>query len=570
MCLFRRPVLRWLPHMRFILTPAVAVLFVMMAYSGGALPDIDPSASDDPEIDWASLAVPQERFADIQPVAPGPYTGEGADSVPPGWSKWQDDVHQQCGDMTLVFLNPDLQEDSSGMVHAQGRFFIQFQAVGETADEITRFSFSFGKTTREVNSNEELNCNDSLPETAAGRGTAGAYLLFYRSDFDPSTGFFVPIETQNVPDGEYAAAVHAYTGNDMIGYTEVARAWAMATVKNCNGSSIPNSCPDDEQADIIANDDTMPWPWVLPGDGEQIHGVDGLTIEVLEPIAGDPSPSAFGEDLARARSEAAIEKGVIRAWHNNVEVELEPWIPPARDRDLVPLNDDQDCPANVRSGCEKVIYSQGWKWEGPIECDDLIRVYVKDLNGNEVTKQIHNCRTFGGASTDLEALVDWGVIGSDFKTLDAGDGHRFEMRLENRGGGDAHINLMLDYNETWIDGFWENVADEHEHSEGHDDYGETHVEIKPGQVTTLDIVVKTDKETPKGVYPLKASLEYPRGGVMETMSRSLTLTVDSQVEEATNETEEEEPELEDSPFLGTALILTLVGISAIALRRRHG
>src|SRR5699024_8610886 len=102
-----------------------------------------------------------------------------------------------------------------------------------------------------------------------------AYLPNYRADRDPSDGFFIPVKTMLVPDGIYAAAVHAYDE----GNNELARFWARAIVDNCdNQTASPQEKCDGDAAQLVAHDRTAPWPIVLPGDGEPLDG-HKFTIE---------------------------------------------------------------------------------------------------------------------------------------------------------------------------------------------------------------------------------------------------------------------------------------------------
>lgn len=525
--------------MKYVLAPLVAFLLVVMSY-GGAAGSWAPSTAD-------AGSIPE-------PGAPGPYTGPAevpADWAAEGWRSWADDDDEfaQCGPVKLVFLNPDLQEDDNGIVQAQGTFFIQFQAVAPpdaNVDEITRFSFSFGKGDPALDNNPTLNCNESLPDTQLGKGTAGAYLLFYRSDFNSEDGFFVPIETWNVPDGDYAAAVHAYTGDDLTGYTEVGRGWTYATVDNCVGQSLPNSCPNDTDEDRLSKDRTMPWPIVLPADGEQTNDVNGLTIEFAEKMQDD----------------------TVKASIDGEEVTLSEWTPPERDTDLMPLNDETDCPVQVRSLCETKVYGVGYKWEGQIGEKALIRVVGKDLAGNEVTKQIHRGSGVAGGTVSLQdPEIDFSVRSADSQTIQAGDDHPFLLRLDNIGGADAHVNLMLDYNETSIQAKWQGVENLHDHS---GTTGETHVQIAPGEQTELNVIVTSTTQTPEGTYPITAILEYPVAGVMVTKSRELFLNVDSDVKQVeVDNVTEDEPVVEDSPAAGFSVaVLGVVGALAVGLRRR--
>lgn len=526
--------------MKNVLAPAVAILLVAMTVGTvGANGPIEPTSAADPI-----------RYAGV----PGPYTGP--DEVPAelaeqGWRSWGNDEFTQCGKLKLVFLNPDLQTQDDNKVHAQGTFFIQFQAVDTTGEaiEVTRFSFSFGKTHDVLDDNPTLNCNESLPENPMGQGTAGAYLMFYRSDFSSEDGFFVPIETRNVPDEEYAAAVHAYTGDSIVGYTEVARGWTRAVVDNCVGQSLPNSCPNDSSEDSLAKDRTMPWPIVLPGDGIQTNDVAGLTVEFPE----------------------AMNAETVRAWVGGQEVPLSEWTPPPRDVDLVPLNDEDPCPAQVRSVCETKIYGPGFQWIGNIPDGSIIRVEGADVAGNLVTKQMHlGSGVLGGTVALQNPEIDFEVRGPDTKVVNAGDSHPFEMRLKNIGGADAHVNLMLEYNKTFMNAKWETVENIHSH-EG--TTGETHVQIAPGEQTDFVVRVTSTAETPKGTYPVRAVLEYPVAGEMIVKTRDLFMTVDSVVTleeyEALQNTTEDKPKIEESPGLGIPLVAVgIIGALAVMVRRR--
>src|SRR5688500_8180847 len=64
-----------------------------------------------------------------------------------------------CGDIQLVFVNPDLQPGEDGIIRASGQFFAQFQAIGADADKITTFGFSFGPDSVEF---DEAACSQPL------------------------------------------------------------------------------------------------------------------------------------------------------------------------------------------------------------------------------------------------------------------------------------------------------------------------------------------------------------------------------------------------------------------------
>lgn len=526
-------------------TPFVAALVAALVLGGSAA-----GLGSDPEASVPSI----ETTLPTNDV--GPFTAADV-PVPQGWNEWgyraDDDVHNQCGDLKLVFLNPDLQENEDNVIEASGTFFIQFQAVGEKAEEITRFSFSFGKG-HEAMEDETLNCNLMPVPSQVGGGVTGAYLLFYRSDFSADDGFFVPIETKNVPDGDYAAAVHAYTGNDITGYTEVARAWALATVDNCVGESLPNSCPNDTQDQLLSKDKIKPWPMILPGDGEQTNNIGGLTVEFAEEVNTE----------------------TIKVSVNGEEVPAEDWTPPERDTDLVPLNDEDDCPATVRSVCERKVYGSGFNWPGTVQVGDILRVEAEDMSGNLVTKQIHYGFTSGGASSAEGALLEFTARGPDAITVNAGKTATFELKMKNVGTAEAHVNLLLDYNESKeVKARWTNVVDDH-HAGGDAPNGETHIMIEPGSTSEMDVVVETTEGTPKGVIPIKAILEYPSAGETKTSEYELFLTVDSVIteeqfeEEFQNRTKNQTvEETEDSPGPSVFVVVGVIGLLAVVASRRR-
>jgi len=418
-------------------------------------------------------------------VAPGPYAGPDPRDIPADTQLFGGSVHKQCGKYALVFRNKDLREDPQDFIHAQGTFFIQFQAVGPGSSEIKRFSFSFGATTDAVYNQQTLNCNQAVPDNPMGKGTGGAYLLYYRSDFNGADGFFVPIRTTNVPDGEYGAAVHAYNAAG----TEVARAWAKAKVDNCKpgtGGSEYNCAA----SEVVEHDKTLPWPMVLPGDGAQTNaGVDGLTIEFGEPI--------INETLA--------------VYRNGEALAVEPWKVPARDADIVPLNDDQACSPDVRLVCERIVYGPGFKWAGQVQAGDILRVNAEDLNHNYVERTVHVGAATSGGTVELDAPeLSLELLNDDDVYIRPGDGHDFNVRVSNIGGGEGHVNLLT--NVTREDG--RPMARTHVAAHWTDTQGTRtdHVIVPRGEDRLLKVKVSTTTETPEDHYTVNGILEYDAGG----------------------------------------------------------
>lgn len=276
------------------------------------------------------------------------------------------DGFERCGaeDLALVFMNPDLGVQDDGFVHASGMFFIQFQARGEKAFDIETFKFSFGKPT-------------PASTCASPEWVTGAYLKNYRADYDWRDGFFVPINTCNVPNGEYAAAISAYDKD----LNELVRYYTKAIVTNGEGNNAEERC---KQADT-----TKPWPMILPGDGERTDGGQGLYVEVGEEITS------------------------IEAFVNGVKVQLTQGEGPARDDDNVP---DLGYTPTLRDTplANSVLATRrypAFTWDGHLEMGSVVKVVVADKWGNVAEKVVHlGDPTIGGRVTlahpEFELKVD--------------------------------------------------------------------------------------------------------------------------------------------------------------------
>lgn len=264
---------------------------------------------------------------------------------------------QKCGDpeLTLVFMNPDLRPQEDGYMHVSGIFFIQFQARGEKAFDIEALKLSEGAEAGGL-----ANCDG--PEWV----TEGMVLKNFRADYDPRDGFFVPINTCNVPNGVYAAGISAYDKD----LKEMVRYWTKAIVDNGPGATKQERCANP--------DTTAPWPIVLPGDGERTDGGQGLYIEIAEPLAS------------------------IDAWVNGRPIQLTGGEGPERDDDLVvdlgyhPAIRD----AGLAQGhLEKRRYPT-YTWDGVLTDGDVVKVRAVDLWGNVAEKITHlGDPTIGGRAT---------------------------------------------------------------------------------------------------------------------------------------------------------------------------
>lgn len=371
-----------------------------------------------------------------------------------------------CG-VKLVLKNPDLQErPTSGKLEVSGLFFIQFQAVGANAEKVKSLSFSFGKPIPDA----AMTC--TTPEWITG-----AYIKDYRSDRTPEDGFFVPINTTLVPDGEYAGAVHAYDASK----AEIGRFFVKADVKN--GCGMPR-CQDKTAADLVKTDKIVPWPRVLPGDGVQSNtDVQGLSIEFAEPVAE------------------------VQAFINGNETVLEKWPGIPLDDDVIPGNDQDACtvPAPV---CVKRLWGPAYKWVGEIAQNDVVRVVAKDVSGNRVEKILHLLDpTQGAIVTGDKINVD---ISADETTKTTTPGHRIEYQLNllSLGGQEAHVNLALS----------EYPTDKLELT-----LRPNHVVLKSGERATAALVTDVKPTTATGTFQFTVTATWRSEG--QDVSKGLPLTL---------------------------------------------
>ncbi|MCA1812827.1 MAG: hypothetical protein LC624_02615 [Halobacteriales archaeon] len=295
---------------------------------------------------------------------------------------------KRCGDenLVLVFLNPDLTpHPDDNLIHATGTFFIQFQARGDRALQVEKFTFSFGQP---------------LPDgidvcQSIGQGvppawvTDAAYIKDYRCDTTVEDGFFVPIDTYNVPDGQYGAAVSAYDkdGNELVRY------YTKAIVEN--GRSSPND-PRDPTTDKV-----IPWPMILPGDGT---------------LSGPQQDAAKGAGLY---IEVAENTSSIQAFLNGALLQLKNATPPDRDDDVVPCLPSPPLPPESSEGqMASKPWGNAWTWDGIITQEDVVKVRVVDLNGNVAEKVVHigdptiGGRVLGG-NPQVDIALDEAVKESD-------------------------------------------------------------------------------------------------------------------------------------------------------------
>jgi MYXO-CTERM domain-containing protein len=424
-----------------------------------------------------------------------------------------------CGDIQLVFRNPDLQPREDGYIHAQGQFFIQFQAIGPEADKIKVFGFSFGPYTTEV---DQGACSQPVWFT-------GTYVLNYRADRDPADGFFIPIKTPLVPDGVYAAAVHAYDESN----NELARFWGRAIVDNCDTQPTPvqERCGNDA-AQMTAHDKTAPWPIVLPGDGAPLEGKT-LSIEFGEPLANF-TVLLNGEDIT-----AQFAEWPGRIW----DADNFPDYGPGGLNSVVAAPCSQ--PYHT---CEK--YGPAYEWNGRALTDqDVLRIVAIDLAGNRAVKDIHiGSSVASGAVTQQAPILSYTVDRQE-QTAEPGDSIVFGFRISNNGGGTGHPFAQATAPQGW------GV-----------EWQPAHVVVEPGQTQAQELVVEVPAGALPGRYQVNATLKYSAGGQEKVLAQPLAVIVDAVPMGVPGPAATTTDEGKDTP--GVGVVALLLALALVAARRR--
>jgi hypothetical protein len=390
----------------------------------------------------------------------------------------------QCpkdGSLLLVFRNPDLQPGTDGFIRAQGQFFVQFQAIGARAGEITTFGFSFGPHTQEF---DESACDTPQPAP----WVTGTYIPNYRADRDPADGFFIPVKTTLVPDGTYAAAVHAYDAAN----NELARFWAKAVVDNCDTATTPaqERCAD-KPDQLAAHDKTAPWPILLPGDGQALEG-HTFTVEFGEPIS-NWTIDLNGEDIT---SQMVAWDG--RLWDGDV---FPDYGPGGASGAISP-----PCSQPYHT-CER--YGPAFEWKGrPLTNADVIRVRATDMSNNTAVKDIHiGSSVAGGAVTEQIPILSYTVNPTRAETTPGGTA-LFHFNITNSGGGTAHPFPAASAPEGWT------LA-----------WDPTHVPVPPGTTLSQTLLVTVPAGAAPGVYRVNATLKYAAGGTEKELPQPLDVEV---------------------------------------------
>lgn len=397
--------------------------------------------------------------------------------APPAFAQSDAEGFEKCGDpgLTLVFMNPDLKVQSDGYVRASGSFFIQFQARGEAAFDIESLKFSEG-----VEAGGLKNCD--TPEWVS----EGMVLKNYRADYEPRDGFFIPINTCNVPNGKYAAGISAYDKD----LKELVRYWTKAIVDNGPGTTKAERCANP--------DTTAPWPLILPGDGERADGGGGLYIEVAEPLSA------------------------ITAWVNNVRVPLKEGLGPERDDDL--LVDLGYHPALRDSGLtsaqiEKRQYP-AYTWDGEVRTGDVVKVRAVDVWGNVAEKIVHvGDPTIGGRATLAAPDFELRVPETD-KTSDASGLARYNVTYVTKSAEGLHADLYLRNESGGSDlpkGITYRMTPNHVMMGGNEDLD-----------GAIELIAKPD--TPLGTYRVLFAANYLAGAERQEKVVPLTFRVETSPE----------------------------------------
>ncbi len=443
-----------------------------------------------------------------------------------------------CGDIVLVFRNPDLRPAGDGKIKAAGQLFAQFQAIGADADKITFFGFSFSAAAQEA---DESIC-DQEPWAPSG-----AYVINYRADTDPSDGFFINLQTTLVPDGDYMAAVHGYDAND----NEIARAWVLASVDNCDPSPPVERCDSDDYPtqEHIDHDITQPWPIMLPGDGELDPSKNAAPSEATLTLE-------FAEPLSELR--VYINGNLI---HDKVNGPQGMTQYPGRewDDDLLPGYGPSGAGGTVAPECSQQppqtcgTLGEAWYYSATaIDPNDIVRVEAVDLAGNLAKKELHIGSGVGGAITDSAPSLTFTADVLE-RQVAAGETAIFPVSFQNTGGTTAHPLASSEGPEGW-----------------ETEWFPAHTPVGPGQESKQELNVKVPTDAVSGIYQVNATIEYDTGGG-QTKSQTWEFKVlvgGAAATTGNTTTEGEGEEGKESPA-PAALIPVAVGLAAWRARRRQ-
>ncbi len=430
---------------------------------------------------------------------------------------------QSCGEGLELFIrNPDITPDNHGVFHVSGRLLVQFQVIGERADEIEAFGLSFGVDTPV---GEEV-CD--LPPAA---WATGVYAEGYALDQDKSDGFFIAINSngQTSPQADLGVAVHGYDASG----AEVARFWGIVRLNNC-GSPPEGGCPDDPSA--VSRDFTMPWPIILPGDGAK-RPVEGFAVEFNE----------------------ALTNYTIELNGQDVTADMEEWADrPMWDQDNAPDAGPQGLFARAAAPCSLPavhtcgpLYGPGLVWTQRAMTDaDIIRVIGTDMNGNVAIKEIHiGSSVAGGTISDGLPVLQMTFEESGAIAAPGGTAV-FRMRMENTGGGEGHPFATAEvpdgWNYTWVPG---------------------HQPVPAGGRSEQELHVTVPADAAPGRVPIRALIEYRQGSQDKSLESQLFVQVARPVEAVPIHAAQDDRASKEAPGMGTPAGAIAITLAAVALAR---
>lgn len=208
------------------------------------------------------------------------------------------------------------QVEDEGLV-LSGKALVQVVLRGNGSDSVEEVTFSYAPG-----------------PTPPGTQPAPTALRDLRTDQTPSDGWMLPVNASRLPEGTHRFAIQAYAeaGNPA---SQVAR---LADALQVEG-----------------DDETPPWPWVLPGETDATtnpHREGALTVEIAE-------------------------EGSAQLFLRGQRVPLEAWTPPRRDADLVP-----------RATARQQTWGSGFTYDGNLSEGDVLRVVTTDTQGNRAGKGV--------------------------------------------------------------------------------------------------------------------------------------------------------------------------------------
>ncbi|MFA5943614.1 MAG: hypothetical protein WC876_04015 [Candidatus Thermoplasmatota archaeon] len=429
---------------------------------------------------------------------------------------------QSCGEGLELFIrNPDIVPDQQGVFAVSGRLLLQFQVIGERADEIEAFGLSFGA---------DLPTGDEVCALPSQAWATGAYIEGYSVDLDKSDGFFIAINSngQTSPQYDLGVAVHGYDA----AHTEIARFWGIVRLNHCGGQP-SMGCPDNAEAP----DFTMPWPILLPGDGTKSY-VDGFTFE-------------FNEKLSALRVEL---NGI------DVTAELEEWTDrPTWDQDSFPDAGPGGVFIGTAPPCSQPdpvqtcgpLTGPAYKWTKRKLVDaDVVRIIATDEKANLAIKEIHIGSSVAGGTISDGLPVLQMTFQESAASASPGDLTIFTMRMQNTGGGTGHpfarAEVPPGWSYEWLPG---------------------HQPVPAGGTSEQELQITVPANATVGRYPIRALIDYRQGTEDKTLESALNVDVlfTGAASPLGNNTAPESA-AKASPSPGLLPLLAIMGVALVAHR----